>query len=34
MLFAVTDAPAIRKLSLYREEGQEANGDIVTLAHP
>jgi gentisate 1,2-dioxygenase len=34
MLFAVTDTPAIRKLSLYREEGQEANGDIVTLAHP
>jgi gentisate 1,2-dioxygenase len=34
ILFAVTDAPAIEKLSLYREEGRAANGETVTIAMP
>lgn len=34
LLFSVTDAPAIQKLSLYREEGRTASGEIVTLAMP
>jgi gentisate 1,2-dioxygenase len=34
VLFAVTDAPAIQKLDLYREEGRTPGGDIVSLVHP
>jgi gentisate 1,2-dioxygenase len=31
VLFAVTDAPAIKKLSLYREERQDSQGKTVTI---
>ena len=31
VLFAVTDAPAIKKLSLYREERQDERGEIETI---
>src|SRR5262245_24536281 len=34
ILFAVTDAPAIEKLSLYREEGRSASGETVMVAMP
>lgn len=34
MLFGVTDAPVIQKLSLYREQGRTANGDITLIAQP
>jgi gentisate 1,2-dioxygenase len=34
LLFAVTDSPAIQKLSLYREEGRSASGEIISLAMP
>jgi len=34
LIFAVTDAPAIQKLALYREEGKSATGEIVTLTMP
>lgn len=34
LLFAVTDAPAIQKLGLYREEGKTERGDIITVAQP
>jgi gentisate 1,2-dioxygenase len=34
MLFAVTDAPVIQKLALYREQGRTAAGDIKTIAQP
>jgi gentisate 1,2-dioxygenase len=34
VLFAVTDAPAIKSLSLYREEGRTPTGDTVTVAQP
>jgi gentisate 1,2-dioxygenase len=34
LLFAVTDAPAIEKLSLYREEGRSANGEAVMVTQP
>ena len=31
ILFSVSDAPAIEKLGLYREEGRTATGDIVSI---
>jgi gentisate 1,2-dioxygenase len=34
VLFAVTDAPTIEKLSLYREEGKTPDGDTVTVIQP
>jgi len=34
VLFAVTDAPTVQKLSLYREQGKLANGDIKFIAEP
>jgi gentisate 1,2-dioxygenase len=34
ILFGVTDAPVAQKLSLYREQGKTANGDIKVIAHP
>jgi gentisate 1,2-dioxygenase len=34
LLFAVTDAPAIQKLALYREQGRTAKGEVVTVAMP
>jgi gentisate 1,2-dioxygenase len=34
LLFAVSDAPAIQKLSLYREEGRTAAGEVISVAFP
>ncbi|MET0539632.1 MAG: cupin domain-containing protein [Xanthobacteraceae bacterium] len=34
MLFAVTDAPVIQKLALYREQGRTPSGDIKVIAQP
>jgi gentisate 1,2-dioxygenase len=34
VLFGVTDAPAIQKLSLYREQGMAQNGEIKVIAEP
>jgi gentisate 1,2-dioxygenase len=34
VLFAVSDAVAVQKLGLYREEGKTPGGEIVPLVHP
>jgi gentisate 1,2-dioxygenase len=34
VLFSVSDAAAVQKLGLYREEGKTPGGDIVPLVHP
>ena len=34
VLFAVTDSPTIKKLSLYREEGQDEHGEVETIVQP
>jgi gentisate 1,2-dioxygenase len=31
-LFSVTDAPVLQKLGLYREEGRQPSGDVVSVA--
>lgn len=33
-LFAVTDAPTLEKLGLYREQGKTDAGDVITVAEP
>jgi gentisate 1,2-dioxygenase len=34
LLLGVTDAPVIRKLALYREQGRTPNGDVKVMAQP
>ena len=34
VLFAVTDAPTLEKLGLYREQGKTDAGDVITVVEP